>query len=79
MGVSIYGQPAMTDNDQIQEQIYRALEVKAMHGYRGPAVITKLWHSPCRYSIGFVFRQGVSIGDTWENMDGSRCEVLAIV
>jgi hypothetical protein len=69
----------MANNDQIQEQIYRALEVKAMHGYQLPAAITKLWYSPRRYSIGFVFRQGVSIGDTWGNTDGSRCEVLAIV
>jgi hypothetical protein len=69
----------VTNNDQIQKQIYRALEVKAMHGYQCPAVIAKLWHSPRRYSIGFAFRQGVSVGDTWENTDGSRCEVVAII
>lgn len=70
----------MTSNDKIkiQEQIHQALEVKARHGYQCPAAVTRLYHSPRRYSIGFVFRQGVSVGDTWENSDGSRCEVVAI-
>ena len=55
------------------------MQTKMRCGYTQTAAIHKLWVNSRRFVLGFNFKQGVKVGDVYQNEDGSRCEVVALV
>ena len=64
---------------EMDAQIETAMQTKMRCGYTQTAAINKLWVNSRRFVLGFNFKQGVKVGDVYQNEDGSRCEVVALV
>jgi hypothetical protein len=65
---------------EVERQIQEAKRVKQQYGEKAPtAIITKRWYSPKKYTIGFNFREGMNVGDTFSEDYGYKVEVLAVV
>ncbi len=64
---------------EIDAQVQTALQTKMRCGHTQTAAVHKLWVNSRRFVLGFNFKQGVRVGESYTNEDGSRCEVIALV
>lgn len=67
------------DQGAIEAQIESAVQTRAKHGYKLPAVITLRFIGDGLASLGFVFQAGLKPGDVTKADDGSWAVVIAVV